>query len=408
MKRNIVAILVCMLVAIGSIFTVVSSTNVENKILVTQNNSSKQGSTTLITELQGNRVIEVNSTGTIVWQKTGLYMPVDAERLANGNTLIVEMGGNRVIEVDSGGNIVWNYTGMNGPFDAERLANGNTLIADTYNNRVIEVNSTGTVVWQKTGLNLSVDAERLANGNTLIAEVYNNRVIEVDISGNIVWQFGVNWPVDAERLANGNTLITEYVYGTRVIEVDRNGNIVWVYNSSTIKFDAERFANGNTLIAEFMSGNNVIEINSTGTIVWQKTGLNYPVDAERISNTPNAPTITGQTSGKPGTEYEYTFKATDPDGDDIMYFIDWGDNDTEWTDLNASNTDVKVKHTWSNDGTYNITAKAQDIYYNEGPEGTLTVTIPRNKPANFNFNLISWLFKRFSNAFPILRQLIGL
>jgi hypothetical protein len=408
MKRKITAILVCMLIAIGSVFTVVSSTSVEKQILVTQNNSSKRGSTTLITELQGNRVIEVDSTGTIVWQKTGLTSPVDAERLANGNTLIAELGSNRVIEVDSGGNMVWNYTALNGPFDVERLTNGNTLISDTYNNHIIEVNSTGTIVWQKTGLNWPVDAERLTNGNTLIADFNNNRVIEVDNSGTIVWQFGINGPIDVERLANGNTLITEWIYGTRVIEVDNSGTIVWTYNTSTMKFDAERFANGNTLISEPFYGNSVIEVNSSGMIVWQKVGLNGPVDAERITNPPNAPTINGKTSGKAGKQYEYTFNAIDPDGDDIRYFIDWGDNNTEWTDFNASGTDVKVKHTWSNEGSYNITAKAQDIYYAEGPEGTLTVTIPRTKPANFKLNLLNWLFERYPNAFPVLRQLLSL
>ena len=33
---------------------------------------------------------------------------------------------------------------------------------------------------------------------------------------------------------------------------------------------------------------------------------------------------------------------------------------------------------------------------------------PDNKAINFNFSLLSWLFERFPNAFPILRQLLGL
>ncbi len=120
---------------------------------------------------------------------------------------------------------------------------------------------------------------------------------------------------------------------------------------------------------------------------------------------PNAPTITGQISGKAGTEYEYTFNAEDPDSDDVRYFINWGDNNTEWTGYNLSGTDVKVKHKWSNDGTYNITAKAQDIHGALGPEGTLTVNIPRNKPFNFNFNLLSWLFDQFPLLEVFLRAM---
>ena len=72
MKKKIAAILVCMLVAICSAFTVVASISVEKQRLVTQSNSSKQGGNTLITELYGNRVIEVDSAGTIIWEKAGL------------------------------------------------------------------------------------------------------------------------------------------------------------------------------------------------------------------------------------------------------------------------------------------------------------------------------------------------
>ena len=36
------------------------------------------------------------------------------------------------------------------------------------------------------------------------------------------------------------------------------------------------------------------------------------------------------------------------------------------------------------------------------------LSTPKNKPFNFNFNLLSWLFERFPNVFPILRHLLEL
>ena len=128
----------------------------------------------------------------------------------------------------------------------------------------------------------------------------------------------------------------------------------------------------------------------------------------RGNQPPTAPTLDGKTSGKSGKEYEYTFNATDPDGDNIRYIINWGDNTSNTTGYNPSSTDVKVKHTFSNDSTYNITAKAQDIHGFEGPEGTLTVTMPKNKPSNFNFNLLDRFFERFPNLFLILKYILGL
>ena len=123
-----------------------------------------------------------------------------------------------------------------------------------------------------------------------------------------------------------------------------------------------------------------------------------------INAPPNAPLITGRTNGKPGKEYEYTFNAIDPESDDVNYFIDWGDDDTEWTGFNASGTDVKVKHIWSENGTYNITAKALDTHDAEGPETTLTVTItiPRSRAAYHP--LLLRLFERFQ----IFRYILGL
>ena len=44
---------------------------------------------------------------------------------------------------------------------------------------------------------------------------------------------------------------------------------------------------------------------------------------------PYAPIINGPTYGKTGTEYNYTFSTIDPDGDDVYYYIHWGDGNYE-------------------------------------------------------------------------------
>jgi len=63
---------------------------------------------TLITDSNHNRVIEVDQAGNIVWSLTsGLSAPYQSIRLANGNTLIST--GARVIEVNTTQTIVWRY-----------------------------------------------------------------------------------------------------------------------------------------------------------------------------------------------------------------------------------------------------------------------------------------------------------
>jgi len=128
---------------------------------------------------------------------------------------------------------------------------------------------------------------------------------------------------------------------------------------------------------------------------------------ERSNQPPNAPTITGQTSGKAGTSYQYQFTSVDPDGDDIAeYIVNWEDGPDETvTGPFTSGSPATASHTWTSQGTYTIRAKAKDIYGAVGPEGTLSVTMPKNKAI---YNPILNFLKNSPNAFPILRQLLRL
>jgi hypothetical protein len=95
---------------------------------------------------------------------------------------------------------------------------------------------------------------------------------------------------------------------------------------------------------------------------------------------PDNPVISGPKMGKKGVVYEYKFSAIDTDGDDIKYFIDWGDDNTEWTNYHKSSEEVKVDHTWKKIKiVYTIRVKAQDTQYAESDWATLKVIISRNK-----------------------------
>ena len=78
---------------------------------------------------------------------------------------------------------------------------------------------------------------------------------------------------------------------------------------------------------------------------------------------PTAPTIDGPTSGAVSVSYEFTIVSTDPDGDDVYYYIDWDDGNVEdWIGPYASGVVVTVSHSWSSEDTYSILAKAKDTY----------------------------------------------
>ncbi len=128
----------------------------------------------------------------------------------------------------------------------------------------------------------------------------------------------------------------------------------------------------------------------------------------RGNQAPNTPDITGQTNGKAGVAYDYTFTATDPDSDDVQYYIDWGNGDTEWTSFAASGTPLTVSHTWEEQGDYTITAKAKDIYGAESDWGTLTVTMPVNQQVPQSQTVRMKILQRIFQQFPMLQNLLGI
>jgi PKD domain len=119
---------------------------------------------------------------------------------------------------------------------------------------------------------------------------------------------------------------------------------------------------------------------------------------------PAAPSIDGASQGKIRVSYDYTVSAVDPESDDVLYFIDWGDTTSSgWVGPSVSGEVITVSHTFTKKGTYTITVKAKDVYSAESAVGTLQVTMPKDMSAPFFMRF----FERFPHAFPILRHLLG-
>ena len=122
---------------------------------------------------------------------------------------------------------------------------------------------------------------------------------------------------------------------------------------------------------------------------------------------PDQPEIDGPASGKAGISYNYTFQATDPEGTDVWYHIDWDDEtNPEWFGPYPSGEIITKSHTWTKKGTYTIKAKAKDINEAEGPLGELKVSIPRNRLSTNTF--LTWLLQDYPIFFQLLKTFLGL
>lgn len=112
--------------------------------------------------------------------------------------------------------------------------------------------------------------------------------------------------------------------------------------------------------------------------------------------------IAGPKNGKPNEEYEYNFTLYDSDGDNVSFFVNWGDETTQdWIGPYESGEKVSIRHIWANKGNYEIKAKAKDEYGAESNWETFNVAIKRSRSMNY-------FFLRFLDHFLILKQILNL
>jgi len=186
--------------------------------------------------------------------------------------------------------------------------------------------------------------------------------IKYDKDGNELW----------------NLIVENAMYATGGVAVDSADNII--FSGSAYTYQSYGYL--------------TIKCNENGVKLW----TNEPDFGDR----PNEPSIHGMVHGAAGVEYTYTIVSTDPDGDDVYYYVEWGDgNNSGYVGPYASGEEVEIKHTWQSKGEYEIRVKAKDEIGHTSSWGYLFVTMPRNQASN---NPIL----KFLQDHPVLSQFLQL
>lgn len=86
------------------------------------------GPAVIVADSENTRIVEYQRSNgdwqqTWAWRDRGLRWPRDADRLPNGHTLITDSNGNRIVEVNQAGVVVWSMD-IGLPYEAERLHTG--------------------------------------------------------------------------------------------------------------------------------------------------------------------------------------------------------------------------------------------------------------------------------------------
>jgi hypothetical protein len=125
---------------------------------------------------------------------------------------------------------------------------------------------------------------------------------------------------------------------------------------------------------------------------------------EQANAPPEPPAISGPTSGEAGTVYNYSFIATDPEGDNVSYWIEWGADcpAVRWDGPHVSGVPVTFNNSWDVRGTYTIRAKARDVHGAESAWGTLEVSMPKTYRNWWLFDLLSGILQRLRVAWMLL------
>lgn len=109
----------------------------------------------------------------------------------------------------------------------------------------------------------------------------------------------------------------------------------------------------------------------------------------------------GETSGNSEIEYTYTTSTSEPDGDQVYYWFDWGDNtNSGWLGPYTSGDEVTATHTWESKGTYEVKVKAKDT---DGAQSEWSEPIEIVMPKN-NF-LLTWFSSFFEKLLEQVSQM---
>jgi len=320
--------------------------------------------------------------GSEIWNRTFFDGTINHVALYEGKVLVPHYLGRLYCLDGETGETIWDAN-TGGAYGAPAIINGK-VYASADGIKCLDVNN-GDEIWHYPG-NWSYCSPAVAY-NKVYYLSSDGKVICLDAdTGNEVWTYVTG--SDYEHAFTSPAVADEKVYvgicsnGNLICFNASNGNILWKYQVSPgLLFSSPAIANGRLYIGS--------------TLTYKVYCFGNP------SSPPNPPIINGPTNGKVDVSLNYTFNSIDPDGDDVYYYIKWGDGYIiEWDGPLSSGMDFKITHTYTERGNYTIEAKALDGYGYESDWATLEVTIPRTRASSY-----LW-YQLFLERFPLLERLL--
>ena len=369
--------------------------------------------------------------GEELWTYTIAGYVTSSPSVVNGKVYIGSAEDNKVYCLDATiGTKLWEYTTNNGVYSSPAINNEKVYIGSDDGKVYCLDADTGDKLWDyNTSSDHVPSSPAVVNGKVYIGS-YNNKVYCLDAdTGEKLWDYTTGDRVcSSPAVADGKVYIGSDDSKAYCLDAD-TGDFIWSYTTGDFVWSSPAVADGKVYIGS--DDNKVYCLDAdNGTKLWDYTTDSLVYSSPAVAdgrvyigsldgtlyafgepnNPPGMSMIDGPTRGKAGVEYTYCIiNVTDPDGDDVGGKFDWGDGtDSGWLGPYASGEDICASHAWER-GNYMLKVKLKDEWGLESPwSPPFPISMPKNKPFNFNPDLLSWLFERFPNAFPVLRQVLGL
>jgi len=355
---------------------------------------SEDGTIYVGTMSSGNSIVAINPNGTKKWNyKTGNSI-TGGPAIGNDGTIYIGSNDNYLYAMNPEGTLKWRFKTGNYIKGPPSIADDGIVYIGSWDDYLYALYpNNGTMKWKcKIGQGTETNPS-IADDGTIYVGSYDGHLYAVyPNNGTLKWSFGVigNIHMSSPAISAEGTIY----FGT-----DDSGYIYAINPDGTEKW-RKKIANKWVQSSPSIAEDGTVYIGSSYAM---SHGYLHAFGPQETNDPPTAPSITGPTEGKVDREYEFTFKATDPDRNPVSFYIEWGDGETTgWTMDYNTGEKAEYSHSWSEKGNYTIRAKAKDTFGLEGDWAEFEIGIIKKDKATNNVLL------RLIGQFPMLHRLMYL
>jgi len=344
--------------------------------------------------MDSNRLCAVYPDGTIKWSFYTGGAILSSPALDNNGIIFVGSYDGYMYAVYQNGSMKWRYYagGVKGIQSSPAITEDGTIYFGSTSGYLYALNPNGSLKWMVDTGYIDDSSPAIDTNGTIYIGSTNGRLYSINSNGIIKWSYQTSAEIIGSPAIDNNGIVYIGSYDGNLYAINPDGSQRWKFTTC-----------GEIQSSPAIDENGIIYIAAINTSHPYSYSYLYALTIVD-DNPPLTPTITGTHRGKVRQTYSYTIVSTDPEEDNISYYIDWGDGKTtDWIGPYDSGEEIIQSHTWLIRGTYEVKVKARDAHGMESDWGTLSVTMPYEP----QFPFIQWLLERFPHAFPLLRYLLN-